>query len=369
MRYTFFALLFFIFFRLHAQEINDAEEKKPVSFDASFFYGSILEHNPDINHLITGHPTGFILSYNRRTYGFNEWERRYNYPDWGFSMAYQDLHNEYLGENLSFYGHFNFYFLNRNAYFRIGQGVAIAGKPYDPETNYINNAYGTKLLSSTYIALQYNKQNLYKGFGLNAGFTIIHYSNANLRAPNNSTNTFAFNVGANYNLDYEEFPDYIPEGERTKYAEPVHFNLALRGGANESDIVGQGQFPFFVVSAFADKRINHKSTLVAGTDVFFAYFFKELIKLQAASFPETGVTGDEDWKRVGLFVGHELRFNKIAFVSHLGYYVYYPYEFENRLYNRLGLKRYFTEDISAAVTVKAHGAKAEGVEFSLGYRF
>tara|TARA_R110002051_G_scaffold61381_1_gene112605 strand:+ start:2101 stop:3210 length:1110 start_codon:yes stop_codon:yes gene_type:complete len=354
---------------LQAQDLDFTGEKKPITLDASYFYGTILEHNPDINHLITGHPTGMILSYNHKTYGFNEWERRYNYPDYGFSMIYQDLDNEFLGENLSLYGHFNFYFLNRNAYFRIGQGVALAGKPYDAETNYQNNAYGTKLLSSTYIALQYNKQNIYKGFGVNAGFTVVHYSNANLRAPNNSTNTFAFNVGANYNLDHEEFPEYIPEGERTKYTEPVHYNLVLRGGVNESDIIGQGRFPFFVVSAFADKRINHKSTLVAGTDVFFAYFFKELIKLQAASFPELEVDGDEDWKRVGLFVGHELRFNKIAFVSHLGYYIYYPYEFENRLYNRLGLKRYFSEDVSASVTVKAHGAKAEGVEFSVGYRF
>lgn len=345
-------------------------EKKTVTIDASYFYGSILEHNPDINHLITGHPTGILLSYNRKTYGYNEWERRYGYPDWGFSAAYQDLHNEYLGKNISFYGHFNFYFLNRNAYFRIGQGIGIAGKPYDPETNYINNAYGTKLLSSTYIAAQYSKQNLFEGFGVNAGFTIIHYSNANLRAPNNSTNTFAFTVGANYTFDHEEgIPEFIErEAEDYKYTEPIHYNFVLRGGLNESDIVGSGQYPFYVVSAFADKRISHKSTLLAGVDFFAATFLKELIKLQSTSFPELEVDPDTDWKRVGVFVGHELRFNKVAFVSHVGYYVYWPVEFENRIYNRLGLKRYFTDDIFAGVTVKAHGAKAEGVEFSVGYR-
>ena len=364
MKYIFTLTALFLSLNLFSQE----KEKKPVSLDASFFYGSILEHNPDINHLITGHPTGFILSYNRKTYGFNAWERRYNYPDWGFSMTYQDLHNRYLGENIGVYGHFNFYFLNRNAYFRIGQGVAYTSNPYDPETNYINNAYGTRFLSSTYIALRYNKENLFQGFGVNAGFNIIHYSNANLRAPNNSTNTFAFNVGVNYNLDHQNFPDYIPRGKKTKYTEPFHYNFVFRTGFNESDIVGQGQFPFYDFSLFADKRISRKSTLLGGVDVFFGTFLKELIKLQAASFPELGVSGDEDWKRVGIFVGHELRFNKVAFVTHLGYYLYWPYEFENRLYNRLGLKRYFTEDFFAAVTVHAHGAKAEGVEFGIGYR-
>jgi len=344
------------------------EEQKPVTLDASFFYGSILEHNPDINHLITGHPTGFILSYNRKTYGFNAWERRYNYPDWGFSMTYQNLHNEYLGENVGIYGHFNFYFLKRNAYFRIGQGIAYTSNPYDAETNYINNAYGTRLLSSTYIALRYDKQNIYKGFGLNAGFTIIHYSNANLRAPNNSTNTLGFNIGATYNLNHDDFPEYIPREENDTYTEPLAYNFALRMGVNESDIVGHGRHPFYDFGFFVDKRLSHKSTILGGVDLFLGTFLKELIKLQSVSFPELGVRGDEDWKRVGIFVGHELRFNKIAFVSHLGYYVYWPFEFENRVYNRLGLKRYFTENISATVTVHAHGAKAEAVEFGIGYR-
>ena len=50
-------------------------------------------------------------------------------------------------------------------------------------------------------------------------------------------------------------------------------------------------------------------------------------------------------------------------------YRYWPYEFENRVYNRLGLKRYFFSDkVFAAVTVHAHWAKAEAVEFGVGYR-
>jgi hypothetical protein len=56
-------------------------------------------------------------------------------------------------------------------------------------------------------------------------------------------------------------------------------------------------------------------------------------------------------------------------VSQLGYYTYWPYAFENRVYNRLGIKRYFYKDILfGVVTVKAHWAKAEAVEFGLGFR-
>lgn len=357
----------FLSISLFSQE----EEKRPISVEADFIYGTILEHNPDIEHLITGHPTGFILALNRKTYGFHEWERRYNYPDWGFTFAMQNMHNEYLGNLVGVYSHINWYFLKRNLMLRVGQGIAYAEMPYDAQANFNNNAYGTHLLSTTLLKGNYVRENIWKGLGVHAGFTIIHYSNANFKAPNTSTNTFLLNAGISYQLDYKEFPEYIKKEDSlsSTHAERVKFNFAFRTGVNESDVVGLGQEPFYVASVFADKRINYKSTFTAGVDVFFSTFLKELINYRSIAYPEDGLSGDEDYKRVGVFVGHEWRFNKVAFVSQLGYYVYWPYAFENRIYNRLGLKRYFFKDkIFASVTVHAHWAKAEAVEFGVGYR-
>ncbi len=248
-------------FPLFSQE----KELKPVSFEADFFYGSILEHNPDIQHLITGHPTGFIFSFNRKTYGFKEWERRYNFPDWGVTVAYQDLHNEFLGNVVSAYSHLNWYFLNRNLMVRVGQGIAFSDRPFHTESNFINNAYGTKLISTTILKGNYVRENIWKGLGLHAGFTVIHYSNANFKAPNNSTNSFLLNAGVSYQLDYKEFPEFINKEDSLSktHAERFKYNLAFRTGLNESDVVGLGQEPFYELSFFVDKRLNYKSTLTA----------------------------------------------------------------------------------------------------------
>ena len=90
---------------IYAQE----SVKKPFDVDIQYFYGNILEHSKDIAHLITEHPKGVILSYNRKTYGLNEWERRYNYPDWGFSFMYQDFGNEiHILVNNAGLGYFGF---------------------------------------------------------------------------------------------------------------------------------------------------------------------------------------------------------------------------------------------------------------------
>ncbi len=49
--------------------------------------------------------------------------------------------------------------------------------------------------------LNYKKERIIDKFGLQAGFSLIHYSNANVKAPNASVNTIAFNLGVTYNLD------------------------------------------------------------------------------------------------------------------------------------------------------------------------
>ncbi|MGS2727641.1 acyloxyacyl hydrolase [Psychroserpens sp. BH13MA-6] len=350
--------------------LSYAQDQDPnlFSLDAHFYYGTILEHNPAISHLITDHPTGLILSYSKKTFGYKAWESRYNYPDWGFSFIYQNLKNDFLGENYGLYAHYDFYFLKRHLNFRIAQGIAYASHPYDKVENFRNNAYGSDLLSSTYVMLNYKKEQVFKGFGLQAGISIIHYSNANFRAPNNSTNTFVFNVGTNYVFNYDKTSEYLPSVEEKKFKEPIKYNLVFRGGLNESDIVGIGQYPFYIISAYADKRLNRKSAIQIGADVFFSKFLEELIYFYSVAFPELNVTGNEDWKRVGLFVGHELFINKMSFITQLGYYVYYPYDFEGRVYNRIGLKRYFGDRFFGAITLKSHAAKAEAVEFGIGVR-
>lgn len=347
------------------------QEKTHTSyFDINYFKGNIAEHNTDIAHLIEGHPEGFILSWNKKTYGFNDWEERFNYPDYGISFAYQDLKNDVLGHNYSLYAHYNFYFFKRHLMFRIGQGLAYTTNPYHQENNHRNVAFGSDFMSSTYVMFNYKKERIIDKLGLQAGFSLLHYSNANIKAPNNGTNSITFNLGVTYNLEDNE-PEYqytIDKKADQEFTEPFKYNFVFRSGINQSDIIGSGQYAMYVFSTYADKRINKSSALQVGTEVFFSNFLKELIAYRSVAFPEQNVSGDEDYKRVGVFVGHELFINKTSLLTQLGYYVYYPFDFEGRTYLRIGLKRYFSKKWFGSMTLKSHGAKAEGVEFGLGFR-
>ncbi|WP_062056197.1 acyloxyacyl hydrolase [Aquimarina longa] len=354
---------------VHCSIYAQVESKAKYTLDVTNFYGTILKHNPDISHLITGHPSGVILSFQRKTFGKETWERLYNSPDYGVSFMYQDMDNDVLGEHMGLFVHYNFYFLKRYLQFRIGQGIGYSNNPYDQDTNYRNVAHGTHLSSATYALLNLKKDNIFKGLGLQAGLGVVHYSNGNSKAPNKSTNTLFLNAGITYALDQEN-PEYITKEKNAhKGGEPIGYGFIFRSGVNESDVVGSGRFPFYTFAAFADKRLNKKSALQLGGELFLSKALERYIDFRATGKFNDGTTGDEDSKRVGVFFGHELRVNRISVLTQLGYYVYYPYDFEGQLYLRAGAQYYITKNIFGSLTVRSHAAKAEAMEFSVGYRF
>ena len=362
----FFALL--IFCNSYSQE---KQPNTQHSFSAEYYYGNIIQHQPSVGHLISGHPEGFILSYNQKRFGKEAWEQTYNYPDIGFSFSYQDYKNEIVGKLYALYAHYNFYFFNRlnknQLILRAGIGVAYNTNPYDKETNNKNISFGTYLNSSTYFKLYYQRERLFKNIGVSAGLTFIHASNSNVKSPNTGLNTWGATVGINYNLD-EEDENFTSHEIKNDFREPIKFNFVFRTGMNESEIIGSGLNPFFVFSSYADKRLSRKSAIQVGTDIFISPFLKDYIEYYHINFPGDSDASTSDITRVSLFLGHELFVNKFSVIAQLGYYVYWPFEYETRYYERLGLKRYFGDKWFAALSLKAHGTNAETVEFGVGIR-
>lgn len=346
--------------------LAQTEANSPYFIDANYYYGALLVLNKDVAQLNRNQPEGVILSFNIKTYGEKYWHHEYGYPDWGVSLGYQNFKSDVLRANISAYGHYNFYFLNRKVQFKVGQGIGITTNPYDLETNFKNTAYGSRLLASSYLLLTYQQKNIYKGLGVQGGLSFVHHSNGSFRAPNSGTNLFAVNLGLRYDFDETE-PAYIPLEAKLDYSEPLRYNLFIRGGINEGDIVGLDQHPFLVVGGFVDKRISYKSTFQLGAEIFFSKFLEKEIEYRSVAFFDEEF-GDTDYKRASVFCGYELRISRFAVPLQVGYYFYWPSKYESPVYERIGVKYYFTDALYGTATVKAHGANAEAIEFGVGIR-
>lgn len=359
-KHFFFAILFFTS-TVRAQNFDD------WFVEGNYYTGSIIPHSQQISHLITAKPEGFLLSFNRKTVGDKPWESFYNFPDYGFTLHYQNNHNPELGNLYGAFAHLNFYFFNRNLQLRVAQGIAYATNPYDRETNFRNVAYGTKFMPSTYLALNFNKQNLWNGLGFQAGLVFLHHSNATLKTPNTSTNTLGLQIGLNYSFNHQE-PNRRFSSQVDNFDTRIKYVVSFKSGINEGHIFGMGQKPFYHFNVYAEKRLNRTGSIQLGSELFLSETIKEIIPILANSFPESNISAETDYKRIGVFAGYEMYINKLSLEGQMGVYVYDQYKQNGSLYQRLGMKYNVTERIFGSMSLKTHFAKAEALEFGIGVK-
>ncbi|WP_309641052.1 acyloxyacyl hydrolase [Flavobacterium sp.] len=356
-------LLFFCSYAI-AQQSDDTN-----AIEVNLLRGNVLAHSPELYHLITGHPEGVMISFSRKTHGKEAWQSLYNYPDYGGYFIYEDFKNDILGKNYAIGGHYNFYFLNRHLMLKIAQGIAMTTHPYDKDTNSKNRAFGSKYMGNTNFMLNFKKDNIIEGFGIEAGFFFTHFSNGRFKSPNSGINTYGINLGVNYDFDKKVKNILLDTiAARTKFTQPIKFNLTLRSGFNESQVIGSGQKAFYHFGFYVDKRINKKSALQLGTDLFATTSIKEYIRYRSIAYPDDHLDPDTDYKRVGVFIGHELFINRISIETQVGYYVYRPFKLDIPIYDRLGLKYYWYKNVYSNLAVKTHGFLAEAIELGIGIR-
>lgn len=346
-----------------------AQSQPQYSVEANYYQGSILPHSKQILQLITDHPEGIMLTVNKKSFGEQEWESRFNYPDVGLTFHYQDNKNPSLGDMYGLYAHYSFYFLKRKLFLRVAEGIALNTNPYDKEENPLNLAFSTKLMPATFFMVNYSEPNIFQGFGLNLGAFLIHHSNGTIKSPNTSTNTVAANVALTYTFDHKnprEYKLYLKSD--STFHENLKYSFVFRSGAQASRNIGLGEFPFYTFSGIVDKRFTRSSAVQAGLDVYISPMLKEEIKFKSTSYPELEIDPETSSTRIGAFVGYELFLNRLSFESQLGFYLMDEYKANTTLYQRLGVKYYFHDKFFISTGLKTHFSKAEAMEFSIGTR-
>jgi hypothetical protein len=362
--YSFFFIILCI-----ANGFSQSETKTSESVELDFFYGKLIEHDKKLKKDIQGDPFGFLISWNYIKSQPSIFDELYNYPERGYSFLYENFNSDTLGEVFGAYRHFTYNLTpnNRNQLkLTTGFGIGYATMKYDEVSNGQNHAIGSNLLASLYVKLNYLQ--LYKDNKLrvNSALSLIHFSNISFKNPNLGINTVALNVGVTY--DFQEREETISDRELLKPVDSkVAYNLIIRSGVNESLIIDSGLFPFYTLTFYGSKKLNHYSTVTAGVDFFNSRFLKEYIKYLNNN--EGGNYNGNDYNRGGIFIGHELIQNNFSFISQIGYTFYSPVPYMSKIYERFGFKYKLSTHLFSEVTMKVNLFRAEALELGIGYKF
>ncbi|UII23249.1 acyloxyacyl hydrolase [Fulvivirga ligni] len=335
---------------------------------AEYIGGFIFEHKAGISHLITHHPVGLRIDFDRETYGGKPWQQRYNFPDIGFTAIYLDYKNPVIGKSIAIIPHYKAY-INKNKqaknqfHYTIGFGAEYNTEKYDRETNNKNNLLSTDINGAVLFEAGYRREVTPQLFFLSS-ISLTHFSNGSLKKPNSGINIVSANAGIAYKFNYQP-KEYIfkdePKAERS-----VGFTATLASGMHAYSRQGTGQHPFFVLSGTVDKRLNHKSALGLAVEWFGSLSMREDIKYDWHLMDEPN---KPSWMRLGVAFSHELFVSRLSVLTQAGYYVFDEYDYFGKMYLRIGLRRYFKNKMYTSILLKSHGAKAEAFEFGIGYRF
>lgn len=360
----------FLLLSLVLLSVNGFAQEKLYSdaFHINYLYGKVMRHSPQIFHLIQGPTQGVMFSWERKTFGDKEWQQLYNYPSYGASLLIQDMGSPELGRVYSLHGEYRFYFWERKLNLKAGVGAGYIPNKYDQETNPRNTAYGSSLTASILFGLEYRQKQIFNSpIDLTFGGFLVHYSNGKTKSPNTSTNNYGIQVGLTHQFSETEktYQSFILKPIEKSWS----WDILAASGANDSGIWGEPNEGFLTLTGSVNKKLTHKSGIRFGVDAFFTPSVKTFIEYKAVAYPEENqFTGDEDWRRVGLFLGHELYLGDWSILSQVGYYVYYPVDYLDREYLKVGLRRYITDHFYVSLLLKSHYSKAEAIEYGIGIR-
>jgi hypothetical protein len=324
----------------------------------------ILAHTHSVEQLAASHPMGLELNAQRQTTGSATWHGWYKYPKLGLALVYYNYHSRIVGQSYAatIYISKPFYRTQRqDLSFRLGTGLAWFTNPFDIQTNRKNAIIGSALNATLQMRVEYDYA-LSQHIGLLLGVGLNHYSNGATTKPNYGVNMPSVVLGLNY---HQQRP-----APKLAYLAPspsdvghTFFLLSMSLGCKQLDIGDDARSLVTSATVAVGRRVNRKSNLVAGAEGFYD---RSLLAEQR----DTTRSQDKrvDVKKAGVFIGHELLFGRLSFISHLGLYVYNPYKSNSFYYERLGLKYQFTNVVFGSIDLKVHGGMADVIEFKAGVK-
>ncbi|WP_426490230.1 acyloxyacyl hydrolase [Hymenobacter sp. 102] len=325
----------------------------------------ILAHTPAVQHLAVSHPTGFELNLQRQTTGAEPWHTWYKYPKIGLALVYYDYHNPVLGQSYAATAYINkalWRTRRQELNFRLGTGVGYFPVRYNPATNHKNTIVSSGLNATLQTRLEYDVA-LSEQLGLLLGLGLNHYSNGATTKPNFGINLPTVLLGLNYHQQRPFRPLNSAPAPAPAELGRSFLNVSTSMGWKQRNTSDNRRYPVNSVTLVVGHRVNRKSNLMAGVEGFYDRSLR-------AQLRDTARAGDQlpDVKKAGAYVGHELLFGRLAFVAHLGFYLYNPYKSNKFYYERLGLKYHFTERVFGNVDLKVHGGSADVIEWRLGVK-
>lgn len=346
---------------LNAQEIVTKKVIPKLEYQA--YVGGVIIHHPEMKHLDDNPYLANELRLAFQTTGTDYWHHTYNMPIYGIG-AYTGTYNyDVIGNPRAFFAFIELPFARKeNSYFSTSWsgGICYNLNAYDSISNPENIAIGSPVNIYIDFSLMY-KRTLSERFQLGGGLKLQHFSNGSYSKPNLGLNMASAAVSLSY-LPGKNIQKFYLSPEPDSYDDIEVITMVACGWKAYTEELNDTKYFNSTVSASINKRVNQKRTVGVGFDYFYQSYLINYYE------DKSNVT-DKDLMSYAGFLSSELILNKFRITTQLGFYMYRPVDFGLFFYERLALRYYPTNWMYLNLSIKAHAAKAEFLEYGLGFKF
>jgi hypothetical protein len=329
-------------------------------------YGFIMPlYTSSMNILVKGHVPAFELDYMNKPACANNWLGAYHCPETGVAFFSAYLNNAaQLGDEYGIYPFVNFH-LNRSfkerLYFRFGIGLAYMPVIFSRVDNHKNDVIGSHINAMFNFRFNYHIY-LSDRMRIETGIGLTHCSNGSFQTPNLGINLITANTGLSYFLTSPKYCRVQPFIDTTK-TKKIENEIFATTGLSEVEPPGGIHYPDYTLTYIGFKKLSSKNKLGLGLDIFYNEANIERLKNDTVPF-KNNINNTQ----IGLKVAYEITLDKLSLPLEMGGYLYSKFVGNGFVYNRMGIRYYAGKHIIANLTLLTHFAKADFIEWGVGYR-
>ena len=326
--------------------------------------GFLAAHRSVMGHLATEHAKAVEVSYLVQPKGKKSWQEAYRNPVYGVTVFAGSVGNkELLGNYYGAFGFINFPFVKGKRYTlsgKVGCGLAYGTKYYkkdydeDPST-ILNVAVSTAI--NAHITLGLENRFVFGNHSINASIDMTHFSNGATKVPNLGLNLPFVSIGYGHRIS--KCPDTSFTHEPFKKS--WQFGAAGIVSVKEVFPTEGKKYPVYALSLIGRRFFRPKT----GMEVSFDIISKQAIMQYQSDVPKT----QSEIIQMGIFAGYILPLDKFHLLLGMGAYVRDKFGPEDPLYHRIGMRYVFDCGVNINFVLKSHWARADYVEYGIGYTF
>lgn len=355
-----FFLHFFVFEQLVFSQTNFFDN---AFIEPRIHYGFMVPHTDYIKFLSTKHFPSYELNFGKQALGKYYWQQQYNNPQSGIIYFYSYLGNERLGNchGLLYYINWSLWRKQHHWFaFRFATGLGYLSKTYHYLDNHKNIMISSHLNAAFNLMFNYQvrcSKKIYSTFGVG----LTHFSNGAYKAPNLGVNIGSASVGILYR--FRDIPISYDKIQKPEYDK--HLNIKVFGAFGIKEIVPPLGKKYVAYSVYSDflKPYSFRYKAGLGLDLFYNTSHAEFMRRRNRSFK------DYELLKPGVHATHEMLISKLSFIFQTGFYLYAKENSDGKIYSRLGLQYPVYKNLLLNLSLKSHFAKADYIEYGIGYKF